>query len=307
MPNLTSVAVTGLLGKFNHQFDFPEDTEFVILHGPNGIGKTKLLELTSAILSGNPIKAISIPFDLATFSFDDGNVLSVSRQISSSPSPLSDEGDDPFLQLEYVLTKPDSVTAQWALPISQSDPEMRHLLRTIERNSRLHRISGDTWHDHVTGERFSTLELLARQSVMGDRISESLLPDSNNEVFQFLRELSVHFIETQRLLTDRTDRRNRQDSPSDRASVRSRVTELADDLAGQLSRALAQNSQRSQRLDRDFPRRILAGPQDLEEATMEAIREKYNAQNALRQRLAEISLLDRSADLPLPVRNLDSW
>jgi len=51
----------------------------------------------------------------------------------------------------------------------------------------------------------------------------------------------------------------------------------------------------------------MLGKQDLEEATAEAIQEKYDAQNTLRQRLAEISLLDARPDLPLPKRDLENW
>jgi hypothetical protein len=43
--HLVSLKVERLLGRFDHEVVFPRDWEFVILHGPNGVGKTKLLEL----------------------------------------------------------------------------------------------------------------------------------------------------------------------------------------------------------------------------------------------------------------------
>ncbi len=302
MPNLTSVAVEGLLGQFDHGFDFPEDWEFVILHGPNGIGKTKLLELINATLSGNPLKAATIPFDQATFSFDDGTVLQVLRARNIQP-PLPDEDEAGPLQLEFELSQPNLPPERWILPISAADPEARRILRLLEREGRVVRTGPDSWIDRRTEEHFTGFELLGRYGIThASTASAALLGDS--PVLDFMRSLDVHFIETQRLLTER---KARPDRIGERAPTRSRVSELAEDLASKLSEALAQNSQTTQTLDRGFPRRIMLGKQDLEEATAEAIQEKYDAQNTLRQRLAEISLLDARPDLPLPKRDLENW
>ena len=36
--------VVGLFEEYDHQLLFPGDDEFAIIHGPNGVGKTRFLE-----------------------------------------------------------------------------------------------------------------------------------------------------------------------------------------------------------------------------------------------------------------------
>src|SRR4051812_32695140 len=74
---LSSLRVDGLLGRFNHELTFPSEWEFVILHGPNGVGKTKLLELINAVAAGRLSTLFRIPFESAEFRFDDGRRLTV--------------------------------------------------------------------------------------------------------------------------------------------------------------------------------------------------------------------------------------
>src|SRR5258708_30903808 len=81
-------------------------------------------------------------------------------------------------------------------------------------------------------------------------------------VSQFLNELEVHFIQTQRLFADqlamRPDRYYAQAGiRRGQPPRRSMVMKLSDDLTDKIREALAENSRNSQQLDRDFPRRIM--------------------------------------------------
>lgn len=305
MPNLTSVAVERLLGQFDHSFDFPEDWEFVILHGPNGIGKTKLLELINATLGGNPLKLATIPFERATFSFDDGAVLRVFWE-QATPTKGDTNEETATRRFVFELTRPDEEVRTWAAPTASS-AEIRRLAQIIDRDFPVTRISPDKWRDIPSGDILTSLELVTRYNAfLPIERRQSLIWTEDNPVAQFMRNLSVYFIETQRLLVQRRTQSERY-ALERGPQTRSRVLDLAEDLTRRLSEALAQNSRTSQQLDRGFPRRIMVDQHDLPEATDEAIQEKYNAQSALRQRLAGISLLDGRTDLPLPKRALQNW
>jgi energy-coupling factor transporter ATP-binding protein EcfA2 len=305
VPNLTSVAVQRLLGQFDHSFNFPEDSEFVILHGPNGIGKTKLLELINATLGGNPLKAATIPFEEAVFSFDDGTVLRTFKETVANQKPDIDEeiGSNP--RLIFELIRPDEDVQVWTVPALDS-AHIRRLISTIDREFPVSRITPDTWRDMYTGELINSFDLIARYGSLLPKDRINVLWKEDNPVVKFVRSLNVYFIETQRLLVQRRLQSERY-AVERVTSTRSRVQDLAEDLTRRLSEALAENSRTSQQLDRDFPRRIMVDQHELPEATDEAIQERYNEQSALRQRLAEISLLDSRPDLPLPKRTLEEW
>ena len=76
---LTRVRVENLLGRFTHDIPFDPEWNFVIIYGPNGIGKTRLFELVNATLTGTYSDIAAIPFGKASFLFSDGTVVEVAR------------------------------------------------------------------------------------------------------------------------------------------------------------------------------------------------------------------------------------
>ncbi|MEU1169302.1 AAA family ATPase [Streptomyces microflavus] len=88
MTTLRSFQVDQLLGEFNHKIHFNAEKEFVILHGPNGVGKTKLLELLSATLSFDIFRISEVQFAKLSLNFDDGVELTVINNSERSGSSI---------------------------------------------------------------------------------------------------------------------------------------------------------------------------------------------------------------------------
>jgi len=80
---LQTFEIKGLFHKYNHRIAFPTTDEnddtasLVILHGPNGIGKTTLLAMLNGLmeLDFDPFRAV--PFKSARLTFNDGTSISV--------------------------------------------------------------------------------------------------------------------------------------------------------------------------------------------------------------------------------------
>ena len=62
---LTRVKVDGLLERFDHDISFNPNWRFLIVHGPNGVGKTRLLEFLHSVFNGRYVRLTRIPFDSA--------------------------------------------------------------------------------------------------------------------------------------------------------------------------------------------------------------------------------------------------
>ncbi|SCL29976.1 hypothetical protein GA0074692_2836 [Micromonospora pallida] len=75
-----SFHVEGLFGKISHTIHFSGDTPVTIIAGPNGIGKTHILKLITAILEADGQTIADIPFARAVLKFSDGRSLAVSRR-----------------------------------------------------------------------------------------------------------------------------------------------------------------------------------------------------------------------------------
>ncbi|WP_310725090.1 AAA family ATPase [Streptomyces sp. N2A] len=299
-PKLTEVSVQGLLGRFNHTIKFPAEQEFVIVYGPNGIGKTKLLELISNTFSLKMGRVSGTPFAQALFSFNNGARLTM----ENIAPPTNDDQSEHDYTLRLLLEESGGESIEWVNTRDQADLReipMSRWMRLIERYTPVRYTGGGKWIDHETGRALNRTEVYDKYGFLipPDLIPFPQIPEG---ISGFLKSADVHLIETQRLLTSV---HVQQDQPRGEPANRITVREFSEDFSRRMHEALAQNSRTSQELDRTFPRRLLSAGYPPAAATEEAIRARYDEQSQLRDRLAEISLLQGSSDLPLPDKKLD--
>lgn len=311
MRRLISVGVENLLGRFDHEVRIDEDWEFVILHGPNGVGKTRFLEVIANTFRLRTRALLDIPFSRAKFRFSDGTVLSVVKvfqdpaqlQLTGEESEFSETDPSEAQAVTYNLGGFGSEHVEWTTRRRDLMLNSRRI-RDLERFLPIDRIDTDLWADRRVGDYLSLEEVT-------ERYSEDLPHETDKrEVPQALREFlsgsPVHLIETQRLLSYAQLSAPRPSAHRTRVPERATVSKFADDLTSRIADTLARNSRTSQELDRTFPRRVLS--QDIPDSISdEQIKNRYEAQSNLRRSLAEIAVLDSSAELPLPEKTLEGW
>ena len=307
---LTRVRVEGLLERFDHDISFDPNWRFLILHGPNGVGKTRLLEFLHSVFNGRYVRLTRIPFHNARLEFHDGAAISITRVRPSSESQLIlDEetmhpGKPDEETLFFELEVPGRIPASCSIAPS-IEPEDRRMMSRIARDYPVQRIDYDLWMDLPTGDTLTFPEIVERYElpIASEAISDKM-PD---DLLEALGTYKVHFIETQRLLNPHQSFQRPGPSRVEYPAQQSTVVSYAEDLRHELDRVLATNSRTSQELDRSFPSRLFK--EELEaETEMEAqLRERYNEQLNLRSRLADIAILASSADLRLPDRSLEPW
>lgn len=303
---LAAIAVDGLLGRFHHEIRIDHDWNFVILHGPNGVGKTRLLELISHTFRARGQRLLDAPFQAVRFYFSDGAELAVYKEQVTHQA----RGEQEFAerssnsQVVYRLSGLLDEPIYWVASGEYSGLP-RTVMHDLERFLPVEQVAPDSWEDRRTGEYLTGAEVIERyaEDLPFDVHQLNPMPEPIKE---FISSFEVHLIETQRLLVfgDVAPRRThaargrRQRSPT--------VLQFADDLSTRIASALASNSRTSQQLDRSFPRRVMQ--QQTPDVTDEHIRERYAKQLDLRRRLADIAVLDDpSGELPLPEKELEPW
>ncbi|MGW5689262.1 AAA family ATPase [Nonomuraea sp. NPDC003754] len=302
MRNLVRIRVTALLGMFDHEVHFPADQEIAILYGPNGVGKTKLLELVNAALAPNPRRLAAIPFGTATFSFDDGYRLVVEKSEPRRPLKVRARALHMMSTVLFKLYQGSTLIAK--SPHDDPPAELERLSAILP--PRILRSLEDL--ADIDAAEVDIVELLENY---GGTISPSVLESITipPEIREFCDSADIRLIETQRLVVHHRRHRSSASTRTSPEEATREVTaqEFAFDLAQRIAGALAQNSRTSQQLDKDFPRQLMLDPLIPEAATQEAIRGKYEEQSNLRRKLAEASLIDNTDDLPLPSRSLQDW
>lgn len=296
---LTEVTVRGLLGAFDHKIEFPSEWEFVIIFGPNGVGKTRFLELIRSASSLNQMDLLQTPFSALTLKFSDGSILAFEKSMQEKPADL-EEGEEfeSRPKCDVLLTRPGADPCTFEI-VSTWDARFEHYLKTT---TSWREQGGGLWRDEADGEIVPISELYTRFGHVLNQMRHPNRPRRVDkapvELVAFAESIPVHLIETQRLLIKGATRPREpwEDLPRD-SYVRT-VTQHSNDLRDQLSQTITEHSRLSQQLDRTFPRRIITMSSESE--SDKTIRTKYEAQNALRARLATFALIDAQDEVELP-------
>ncbi len=287
---IRSIKVTGLFGLYDHLIGLKED-RVTVIHGPNGVGKTVLLKLTNAFLSGRYNEIIRVPFRTFEILFDNNSVARIDldgkkvnitlENFDSSAERVSIEGD-------YLSSHKLAAEIAESVPyFSQMGPE--------------------EWLDRRTDEVISPDELVSRS---GDFVSKDKKKWTSREpkgLKEIRNRINVHFIEAQRLIRLSPPSADWRYRTPDRAMTAT-VQEYSKDLKRRLETSLANYAKQSQKLDQSFPQRLLqasVGPFNLEQLK----RELQNVE-ATRARLKKIGILDSGDSTqdsyPLQISQLES-
>lgn len=316
MEKLTFVSVKKLLGVYDHSFAFEADDNVAILYGPNGVGKTHVLELVCYALQGDWNQLQSMPFDEATLKFADETQIRLSFEVPGHESDISNRlgrtgrrarNDEP--QLKVTHSCGSRTTSYFPLTMDIEQFPMS-LVRSALRDLGIQ--SAENERPNTYSMRAAIGELSASDEKRVRIKISSLLSDDNevldNNAYQleetFFNSSNATLIETQRLLGQRDPDDRRRTNSTPRLTA---IQEVSQSIQQLMDAALAVNSRKSQQLDRTFPERILnSSGGDI--PSEEWIRDTHTTQLAVRERLSEYHLATDASDrVELPERDLQDW
>lgn len=191
---LTKVRVTKLFGLFDHEIPLNREERITIIHGPNGFGKTIVLRMTAALISGANALFLEVPFQAFTIEYEDGRRLTV-EPVASEPGVSELEG-----RLRFSLS-------------SSSGPESEFLMELPKRNHP--RAPGQKpqrrpeWLGKVRAES-PKVRLIRTQRLENEEFDEELGgPVSGPTVEAYSKELAVQIQQTLALYAARSQELDR--------------------------------------------------------------------------------------------------
>ncbi|MFD4368674.1 AAA family ATPase [Rhodococcus sp. NPDC058521] len=293
---LVSAQITNVLGTYDHQLAFGADDDFVIIYGPNGVGKTKFLEIIHA-LSRLDVRTLSkLPFSTATLEYSDG--------YSIVAKPVRGDGGTralgkPHVSFELGMPKKKR-RVSW---IFKGDDNESWLVE----NTSWRPFDGEMWEDRTDGELVPLSELVRR--FRGKSSNETPMP---KEFEKYKEAALTYLIETQRLRIESDEyssvarRRVRYGFGNSPNRKSSKIAEHAMKMRKLVNDAQTEHSRITQQLDRTFPNRVLgrASSGDLVDSD---IRRRYIEQDEFRSRLGRVASVALEDALSLPDRELHDW
>jgi predicted ATPase len=288
---ISRVSVKKLFGLYDHVIDLKVDERVTIIHGPNGVGKTMMLKLLSALFAGRFEAFTRVPFDRFEVQLTDSTVISVEPRVGGkaelATDPLAHRSNAPLRLVVAVLgskTRKADVGAD----------DDNHQLTLPEQWGGTPETIRQALAQWADPESLGVRDVAA---FMERRGRASL---SEPKWFVPIRSrVSLHVIEAQRLLRLPTEGSRRS-----RSGMVPTVRDYAQEFRKLVNETLARYASESQSLDQSFPQRLLRASGA--ELSVEDIKARMTDLDRKRARLKGIGLLDDNAASPFDMATLNN-
>jgi hypothetical protein len=139
--------VKGLFGTFDHKINLNLGDRITIVHGPNGFGKTVLLQMLHNMLRNNFSRLRQIPFLEFVVTFESGDEVHVRKKPANGSLP---ENIPPTLQFRLVRER--KMVETYDLPPNSRHEDLPFPIGLIEHEiEELDQIDAEHWLHGPTG------------------------------------------------------------------------------------------------------------------------------------------------------------
>jgi predicted ATPase len=295
-PRIARIAVTKLFGVLDHDVVLKREQGVTIVHGINGVGKTKLLELTAALTQGHIWGLLEVSFEQLRLDFDDGTAIEVRREAAVDDGNVARHAmkkrgkhlrpSKANITIRRIRIDTAEILATWTGPLEEN---VRELQRRGGLPPWVEPFRDNMWLDTRTDRLLTANDLATFYGIATSRLERVLLPAEKR--LEFVPCPPAHLIETQRLLRIGGRKVETRGPEHEAGSLVMTVHELATELKRNISVVQGEFFRTTQALDRTLTERVLqATPND--ESLGEKLRSRLEALNTHRERLERVGLLD---------------
>jgi len=278
---LLQLQMIGLYETFNHDIKLNQNERITILTAPNGYGKTIALKTIYSLFNNKFGFFTKLVFDKIIFTFDNDDTLELIKKEK---------------RIELILKENNKKSVPFTYPSKEMDREMKDFLpsRMIEDFTPpfIRRVGADRWLNELSGERLSTEEILEQYN---NEFPEQILERINGKIpkglSQFLKAMSVYFIQEQRLILRQpiSDHRMREE-----IVITNTIEKYSKELSKLIKQKIGEYAQITQSLDSSFPKRLFGQSSDA--FSSDTLKDKLNNLQVKRQKISEYGLLKLDDD-----------
>lgn len=291
---IDKISVVGLFGTFDHEIVLNSDPPITLVLGRNGLGKTILLRMLSALFTNHLEYLCQVQFKSFTIYFELGNKLVISRQ----PKTFNE------LKFEFSRYKGQVMsTDSRALKIGQKKyGRFQELLRNSKqlRESYLGAIMDVPEYDFK--DKFELVATLSKNWLDTSEKNKDNYPKWLKDVMD---AYNGHLITTERIIMPY----KYNDLDEEQNKFKRAINECSKDILKKVGSAMNEAANLSAELDRSFPNRIIQAFEVIKEVKTSLINELVYGLEMLKERqniLQKTGIQQKSdKDFPLDFHSLN--
>jgi predicted ATP-binding protein involved in virulence len=298
---LQGLSIKKLFGQFDYDISLVNQDGIVILTGPNGYGKTTVLNIIYNLFKTNFYFFRKLNFENLDFYFSNNRKINLSKKIKEQNVQTIQIIDG---QRQLVVQKQSVIDIYLTLHTDNGVSEIfsfnsdieNKFLQELTRLYRVRKISFNTLADLNTGVQIEIEDFL-------QQIPEKLLSiasrfykkDACIQLFNLLLSTTVHLIKEQRLLKPVNILERINQPVNVKQSFSHTIQNYSFELRNLIGQRQAEAFQESQKLDNSFPIRLMQAANKL---SIDEFNTKFQVLTEKQKRLQQFGITISNAETP---------
>lgn len=250
---INSIKIDKLFEIFDYDISFSEIENVLIITGPNGFGKTMILNIIFNLFNRRFLFFHKLVFNKITLQLDEDVSVVIKRNVKENK---------PVISFVFLQNGKELETFDYSTKL-ESDIE-----RNIQKYLPVGRMSENQWIDHRSDRILSLDDLLNEYAdQLPEAVSKNLLRIKSDKVNKILDSLQVHLIREQRLfkkmdkMVNNVDRHYRLErnyrEEKEQTIMMESIQTYAKELKQLISNISQQSFKQTQALDSSYPDRLI--------------------------------------------------
>jgi predicted ATP-binding protein involved in virulence len=287
---INSIKIENLFDIFHYDIAFKPNENVLIITGPNGYGKTMILNIIFNLFSRKFLFFQKLVFEKITICLDENITILIGKTNNDAQKSIFGEDENKF-KISFRFYQNEIELEN----LNYSQKSENNIERFIESYLPIHRVASNKWIDPSTDKILNTDDVLTEYvDQLPDEITKNILRVKSDKVNKILDSIKVHLIKEQRLFK-KADIKNSGYSirelreEKERTVMVDAIQTYSDELK-QLIRDVSQKSFiQTQELDSSYPKRLTNENNILNQGEYE---KKFNALKDKQQKLTQFGLYE---------------